>query len=459
MEKLIHRLWMLLVLAVAGVACDRDGISEDKLYLQREFVPVSHVQGLSYYGKVTFTWENPDSTSLLCYNEISWVTPSGEADRKVFHRHADSVVVGGLASGDYSFAVTSFSEKGESIAVASLDFSVLDWTFEPPVLVENLVVNPAENTLFLSWTHPVHPTYERAVFEVYQGGALAGSATVGIDDAPECSIVLDYETDYQLKYYSVSRYDIASTETATESFTTGRWVPVPPDIVVDRSRIDAAHSADITWVSPGADAKEMRITYTDLRGSKRTYTFDAKAEKGWLGLLPGGKTMLTVEVSNSYGDWSIARQKEINTLAVAGRYQFRSGNGVATGSRLARTTYTYIGKGTAAQYDANPAAVYFTFSELDGFNGTSNGFYYFQDSGSSEIHSSMDELELFVNCTRVVFGIINSASPLTIDDYKQAIDRMFSLNTVWLSRSFRYMEELQEYILENYPNISVSLYG
>ncbi|MDR1274712.1 MAG: hypothetical protein LBK12_09210, partial [Odoribacteraceae bacterium] len=135
MKRVTNRLWILLALAAALVACEREGIKD--LYIEKPFVPIQDVSGEAGYGKVIFAWTAPDSTSSLFYTELiaTNVLPDSEPWRLVIPRNLDSLLVTDIPGGDYSFCFVSHAVSGESVEVATLSLSVQSWDLEPPATI------------------------------------------------------------------------------------------------------------------------------------------------------------------------------------------------------------------------------------------------------------------------------------------------------------------------------------
>ncbi len=430
-------------MAVSGTACERDGIEPDTLYGEAKFVPIDSVESSQDYGSVTFTWVKPDSSSSLLYTAISWKDPEGADQRLNVPRHIDTVTLEGLATFEYTFKFRSYDEDGTGVDITSLQLSVEDWLQEPPAAVENLMTNVAENQLLLSWNHPVQRTYANVRFDVYAGDVLVKTVTVGKAETPQTEIELEHTTDYRLVYYSLNARNIRSAE-ATIPFRTGEWAPVAPGIALDHSRINYAHSGEITWTA-GADTDSLRISYRDLNGEMRAYYFDATTGRGYLSLLPGGKVSVSVQAMGETNTWSIPVVSEITTLRTTELYRLRAGNGNATMSKLSERFFYALGHGSYEDYKANPNNAYYTFAEMAQLKELTLQY---------EVEQ-IDEIELLTNLEML---IVLAAGPVLdkcppVSEWLALADRLPKLTTLRVATGYPRYAELQA-AFANHPQVT-----
>ncbi|MDR1756757.1 MAG: hypothetical protein LBR65_07365 [Culturomica sp.] len=443
MRTIVSKLWIILAWAVLGTACERDGIEPGTLYGEAKFVPIDSVKSSRDYGSVTFTWVKPDSSSSLLYTAITWENPEGEAEHVYVPRHIDTVTLAGLATFEYTFHFRSYAEDGTGMEITSVKLSVEDWLQEPPAAVTDLSADVAEQFLILNWTHPVQRTYAGVKFDVYAGEELVKTVTVGKEEAPQTEIELKHTTGYRLVYYSFNARNIRSAE-AEIPFTTGEWAPAAPVIVLNKSRIDYAHSGEITWTA-GGDTDSLRISYRDLNGEMRAYHFDATTGKGYLSLLPGGKTPVSVQAKGATNTWSIPVVSELTTRQTTDLYRLRAGNGNTTMSKLSERFYNALGHGTYEDYKANPNGAYYTFAEMALLKELSLQY---------EVEQ-IDEIELLVNLETLI--VLSPGPALAncppVSEWLALADRLPLLKTLRVATGYPRYAELQA-AFANHPQVT-----
>ncbi|MDR2414900.1 MAG: hypothetical protein LBD64_07955 [Odoribacteraceae bacterium] len=362
MKRAIHYSWTCLLL-VAAIACEeREGTSG--LYVEKTFVPIKNVRGEGGYGNATFTWEKPDSTSSLLCTKLTWETPNGATGQHVINRYWDTLRLSELPGNDYNFRFVSIAEDGASVEVAAIPLTIQDQELEPPALLVDFNCLSAENTLLIYWKEPQHPTYARAVFEIYRSGAILESETIEKGSTGEISITdLEYNTAYELRYYSLSERGIRSEERVIP-FSTGGSAPAVPGIQVSTSRIDYAHSAEITW-TVNADIDSLLVRFIDLNGENRAYRFGGNRGREYLSPLPGGTTELKVQVRGTDGTWSLPQSRVIRTRLTDETYALKVPNGPTSNlSKLSERFYQALGHGTHDDYKAHPESAIYSFQEM-----------------------------------------------------------------------------------------------
>jgi hypothetical protein len=441
MKRVINRMWILLVLAAFAVACDREGTSD--LYIKKEFVPIKNVQGEGGYGWVQFTLESPDSSSSLLYTELTF-TRNNAPQRFVFGRSPgsagsiDTMWINNLPGNDYSFRFVSYAEDGANVEVAVIPLTVQDWELEPPAPVAGFSCLSAENILLLYWVEPAHATYEGTVFDIYRAGTLVKTETVEKGSAGEIAIQgLDYHTDYELKYYSFSGRGIRSPERVV-TFSTGGIAPPVPEITVSTSRIDYAHSAEITWTASPADS--LLVRFIDLTNENREYRFGTTRGREYLSLLPGGTAELKVQARGTDGTWSLPQTRVIRTRMTDETYSLRVPNCLDSQdqrlSKLSERFYQALGHGTYDDYKASPESGIYTFQEMAVLQEITLDY---------EIRQ-IDELELLVNLQTLRVNANSPGATLCpqVEYFLQLVDRLPRLKEVIMHANYPRYAQLKE---------------
>ncbi|MDR1273372.1 MAG: hypothetical protein LBK12_02370 [Odoribacteraceae bacterium] len=448
MKRVTNHSWILLALAAAFVACEREGIKD--LYIEKPFVPIRDVRGEAGYGKATFAWTAPDSASSLFYTELiaTNALPGSEPWRLVIPRNLDSLLVTDMPGGDYSFLFVSHAASGESVEVATLSLSVQSWDLEPPATILDFTCLSAENTLLAYWQEPVHATYDRVVFEIYRQGALLRSESVEKGSTGEILLPdLDYHADYELRYYSASARDIRS-ESRAVAFSTGGAAPAVPEILPSTSRVDYAHSGEITW-TVSAEVDSLLVRFIDLNGENRLYRFGGARGREYLSLLPGGTVELRVQARGTDGTWSLPRPREIKTRLADETYSLKVPNCLSSQdqrlSKLSERYYQALGRGTQDDYRANPESAIYTFQEMATLR---------EITLDHEI-INIDELELLVNLEtlRVNAGNPGRDNCPQVEYFLRVIDRLPRVREVLVHANYPRHDQLKQE-LENSAKVT-----
>jgi hypothetical protein len=444
MKRVTNRLWIFLALVAALVACEREGIKD--LYIEKPFVPIQDVRGEAGYGKVSFAWTAPDSSSSLFYTELiaANVLPDSEPWRLVLPRNLDSLLMTGIPGGDYAFRFVSHAENGENVEVATLFLSVQSWDLEPPAAILNFDCQSAENTLLAYWQEPDHATYDHVVFEIYRQGTLLRSESVEKGSTGEMVFPdLDYHADYELKYYSVNARDIHS-ETCVVAFSTGGVAPAVPDILLSTSRIDYAHSGEITW-TVSTDVDSLLVRFIDLNLENRLYRFGGARGREYLSLLPGGTVELKVQAMGTDGTWSLPQSRTIKTRLTDETYSLKVPNCLPSQdqrlSKLSERYYQALGRGTHDDYKVNPESAIYTFQEMATLREITLEW---------EI-LNIDELELLVNLEilRVNSGNPGRDNCPQVEYFLRVIDRLPRIKEVLMHANYPRHDQLKQELENN----------
>lgn len=439
-------LGVLGLLFMMFCSCERSGLDDDKFYVKKEFRPVANFAAETGFGKATFKWDLPDSTSTLQYMELCWNDTNDFPVRRILTKYQDTIRIDSLLAFDYTFRMVSHGEKGEISTTEPIVVSVKDWQLEPPVSISDLKMMIAENSLILDWVNPSQRVFAGVVFEIYKGGELVASHETGRAEAPSYVFMgLEYRTDdYELRYYSVSGKEIHS-EVKALAFVTGDVAPVVPEIRLYTKRLDAAHCAELEWDdTEGLDT--LLIRFKDLNGAMREYRYKGNTN-GYASLLPGGTTELEVQTKGTNGTWSFPVKQKIKTKLSDDTYVFRAGNG-PTGfgaSKIAERLIALLGKGGSVT-----ATTAFSFRELAGM----------EDFDFTLQLRWVDELELMVNVKLLKFKFASSNSGVTASDkftpadFVKLLDRLPLVEEVHLDGNLANFRAFKE-VISAHPKIKV----
>lgn len=438
MNRLKYTLLGVLGLVFATFcSCERSGLDNDKLYVKKEFRPVANFTAEAGFGKAAFRWDLPDSTSSLQYIELCWNDTNDLPVRRVLTKYQDTIVIDSLLAYDYTFRIVSHGEKGETSAAEPVVIAVKDWQLEPPVLIKDLKMMVAENSLMLDWVNPDQRVFAGVVFEIYRGGQLAASHEVGKSEAPSYVFGgLEFRADdYELRYCSVSEKRIVS-QVATTPFATGDVAPVVPEIRLYTKRLDAAHCAEFEWEeTEGLDS--LQIKFKDMNGVVRQYRYKGN-QYGYASLLPGGTTELEIQAKGTNGTWSFPVKQKIKTKLSDDAYVHKPDQS-APRSKLAEALYPALGKGTEEDYKAGE--VY------------KRGFSFKEMAGLPELPLRwevrlIEEIELCCNLETLVFksfGGMTADNAPKLQDLLTLVDRLVHIKEVQM--------------VANYPNFRVFQQG
>lgn len=327
MSKMSNKLLFVFVaLLFCFTACEREGLDRDAIYTALDFRPISNVRGEAGYGNAVLKWDLPDSAFVLFCVEVSWEAEGKELQKRILPRHDDSLVISDLDSLEYVFRFVSRGVKGEQSEPLEVKLKVTDWELEPPAEISGFKYKVVENTIVMNWVNPQHRTFDHVVFELYKDGILERAEEV--DTTAYTIENLLNSTAYQVRYYSMNTKGVRSVERTVDCVTADK-APDIPEVIHDKSRIDYAYCADITW-TPTEGMDSLQIVFKDLDGKEREYCFggadDNGEGKGYLSMLSGGTTDLEVSVRGTNGAWSRSvKQKIVTRLGVEG-HMFRDKN-------------------------------------------------------------------------------------------------------------------------------------
>ena len=316
-------IWSILILSIILCSsCEREGWDSEGIGLNKKFKPVENIRVNGGYGKALLQWDLPDSTSNLRMIKVEWENDSANFGEQIYSGSIDSVWISELTENNYRFIVSSLGEDGEVQKIEPISSFIQDEEKEPTVKIEAFSSIIVVNFLMMKWEHPNHQSYRGVEFKVFDKDSVElKKIFISKDDEPKYDFELGFITEYICSYGSVNTVD-SIYENTSFKFATGAETPDVPMVSIDSTSFftelkgdtikvyDFCHSAEVKW-TPTVNMDSIMIGFIDLYGNDRSSVFGGNT--GFLSLLPGGTVVLSIQVKEADGVWSLPKEQTIKT--------------------------------------------------------------------------------------------------------------------------------------------------